>query len=57
MVLGACSGDEEPNSSQQSAPAENENYPIEAYGVNILEKPTRVVSLSPALTEVVYELG
>ncbi len=57
LVLGACSSEEQPNSSQPSVSADSANYPIEVYGVNIVEKPTRVVSLSPALTEVVYELG
>lgn len=59
LTFAACGGTAS-SSQDSSAPADSEpedpNWPVEIGGVSITEKPERVVSLSPALTEVIYEL-
>ena len=50
--LGGCGAAEQDDA--EPLPAE---YPVTAFGTAVLSRPGRVVSLSPALTEKLYDLG
>ncbi len=57
--LCACKGEEAPSSSAASSQVEeidDPNWPAQAAGLELEEQPQRVVSLSPSLTELAYEL-
>jgi iron complex transport system substrate-binding protein len=66
LSLAGCSGgdEEEEEGPSQSAPSSSEpeeeeisEYPVTVEGVTIRSRPSRVISLSPSLTEKLYELG
>lgn len=61
-TLAACFGGGErgeasssPSQARQEEP--DPNWPVAIGDIRVAEKPERIVSLSPALTEVLYELG
>ena len=59
--LGACKGEEAPASSAASAAPQSEpepdpNWPAQVGELTLESQPQQVISLSPALTELVYEL-
>ncbi len=59
MMLGlaSCSGDSEGSSqSQSSEPEQKLEYPVEFENFVITEKPDKIVSLSPGITELIYEM-
>lgn len=60
FAFTACGGSED-TSSKDSASSkvdeEDPNWPVSINDVDVKVKPSRVVSLSPALTELIYELG
>lgn len=57
--LAACGEKERGGESSSSAPEEepDPNWPVAIGDIRIPEKPRAAVSLSPALTEVIFELG
>ncbi len=60
LCLAACSDKEkEPSSSSDvsQAPVVDPNYPVAIGEIRIERRPKRIVSLSPALTEIICELG
>lgn len=58
LSLASCGlSEQQSSSSQPSEEPVDINYPLDFEGVYIEEMPVRVVSLSPALTEIVCELG
>jgi iron complex transport system substrate-binding protein len=60
LSLGGCAGDVEAVSSSSEEISEEEEpaeYPVVVQGVTIRSRPSRVVSLSPALTEKLYDIG
>ena len=59
LALAACGKKppEEESSSQPEAPAAPAEYPVELRDTIILEEPENVVSLSPALTELMQYMG
>lgn len=56
LMMAACKkeNDAEPASSQEPV---DPNWPVAVGDIRLQEKPESVVSLSPALTEIIYELG
>ena len=59
VSLAACGEKERGGESSSSAPEEepDPNWPVAIGDIRIPEKPRAAVSLSPALTEVIFELG
>ncbi|MBR5558848.1 MAG: ABC transporter substrate-binding protein [Oscillospiraceae bacterium] len=59
MTFAACGKQEEEEPQQPQEPVEQgpAEYPVELRGTIILEEPDGVVSLSPALTELMQEMG
>jgi iron complex transport system substrate-binding protein len=60
VPLGGCAVEEEAASSSSeevSEEVELTEYPTVVQGVTIRSRPSRVVSLSPALTEKLYDIG
>lgn len=56
LTLVACKKEKDSESSQPQE-AQDPNWPVAVGDVRVQEKPDSVVSLSPALTEMIYELG
>lgn len=58
LGLAGCSGKEKPESSS-SLPEESgpQEYPVSIGDETISQKPARVISLSPALTEICFDMG
>lgn len=58
IPLTACSGGEGSSASQleEEDPTDPE-YPVKVGDVTLDEKPEKVVSLSPSLTEIIFDLG
>lgn len=64
LIFSGCHKEEkrasvpsEPDKPPEPVEEPDPNWPAEAAGVVLEEKPETIVSLSPALTEIVYELG
>lgn len=58
LALGACKGEYRDDQSSSEADVEADpNYPVAIGDIRIAQRPDRVVSLSPALTEIICELG
>ena len=58
LSLTACSGKGgESSSSESGNPPSDGEYPVELRGTLIQAQPMRVVSLSPALTEILFAMG
>lgn len=60
FAFAACGGSEDPSSKDSASSKAEEadpNWPVSIDDIDVKEKPSRVVSLSPALTELIYELG
>ncbi|MFA9379709.1 MAG: ABC transporter substrate-binding protein [Acetanaerobacterium sp.] len=61
LLISSCSlggnGDTNAGSSNEPEEPVDINYPLDFEGVYIEQMPERVVSLSPALTEIICELG
>lgn len=59
FTLTACGDDREGNSqsSDDTIPPASEDYPVELRGTVISTQPMRVVSLSPAITEMLFDMG
>lgn len=60
VSLAACKGGKDQEASSSASEPEipvDPNYPVAIGDIRVAEKPKRVVSLSPALTEVICELG
>ena len=61
-TLAACfggggGGQTSSSRSQEQQEEPDPNWPVAIGDIRVAEKPERIVSLSPALTEVLYELG
>ena len=61
VLLGGCDSDDDKQSDITTAPAITESeptpYPFMLNDVEIEKKPEKIVCLSPALAEIIYELG
>ncbi|MEM1485227.1 helical backbone metal receptor [Oscillospiraceae bacterium PP1C4] len=58
FTLGACKGkDKGGDSSSEQEVEKDPNYPVSIGDIKIAQRPEQVVSLSPALTEMICELG
>lgn len=63
LPLAGCSlfgGNEDQSVSENEQPSDEEvipEYPVEAAGITLPARPGRVVSLAPALTEKLFDLG
>ncbi|HAN44779.1 MAG TPA: hypothetical protein DCP97_05245 [Ruminococcaceae bacterium] len=58
--FAACTGGSGSGSSKtgkSSGSEQNIEYPVEVKGETIKEKPTKVLSMSPSITEMIYDLG
>ena len=55
LAAGAWEASSSPSQARQEEP--DPNWPVAIGDIRVAEKPERIVSLSPALTEVLYELG
>jgi len=56
----ACTDDSSSASSKTgkgSSSIQNIEYPVEVKGETIKEKPAKVLSMSPSITEMIYDLG
>ena len=60
-LLSGCRRDSSPPSSDSSSsgslPAETPDYPVDVFGIEVDSQPVRVVSLSPAVTELLCAFG
>ncbi len=57
LLLGGCSGLFGGSSQSQSAEPEILEYPVSVGDVTLQERPMRVISLSPAITDLLVQLG
>ncbi len=59
LSLASCAANDGGQDTSSQAPEEpvDINYPLDFEGIYIEQMPVRVVSLSPALTEIICELG
>lgn len=60
FAFAACGGSEDvssKNPASSKVEEEDPNWPVSLDDIDVKEKPSRVISLSPALTELIYELG
>lgn len=63
VTLSGCFPSETPNNtdnadpSQTDEPTEPQPYPVTVNGLTIEKTPEKVVSLSPSITEILYEMG
>ncbi len=59
ILFTACgdNGDEQSSAQSESALPQDEHYPVELRGTILQQRPTGVVSISPALSELVRDMG
>lgn len=53
LLLAGCGAESEPD---DSPPPENENFPITLGDLTLDEQPTRIISLAPAVTEILFAI-
>lgn len=56
LLLTGCATDDD-ETGQDPSPASDEAFPVTVGEVTLEEQPTRIVSLSPAVTEILFAVG